>query len=113
MLLAIKLKNRILRAASSGDLPIEIKLKNCLVNEQKRGCSGFVRNPKTGSCVYVSTEEAVYGPLSKKCLYRYSKDMDDTSSNDLVNGYNRFCTAEELPEIIIRMLREGKGILKS
>ena len=42
MLLATKLKNRILLAAKPEDLPLKIELKNIIVNGVKRGCSGFV-----------------------------------------------------------------------
>lgn len=70
MLLATKLKNRILLAAKPEDLPLKIELKNIIVNGVKRGCSGFVTNMQTGSCVYIDTEKLVYGPLSDKCMYR-------------------------------------------
>ena len=69
MLLATKLKNRILLAAKPEDLPLKIELKNIIVNGVKRGCSGFVTNMQTGSCVYIDTEKLVYGPLSDKCMY--------------------------------------------
>lgn len=55
MLLATKLKNRILLAAKPEDLPLKIELKNIIVNGVKRGCSGFVTNMQTGSCVYIDT----------------------------------------------------------
>lgn len=112
MLLATKLKNRILLAAKPEDLPLKIELKNIVINGAKRGCSGFVTNMQTGSCVYMDTEKSVYGPLSDKCMYRYARDSKDYSSNRLQNGWNRWATDDELPEQVIRLLRSGAGILK-
>mgnify|MGYP006865990794 FL=1 len=112
MLLATKLKNRILLAAKSEDLPLKIELKNIVINGVKRGCSGFVTNMQTGSCVYIDTEKLVYGPLSDKCMYRYARDNKDYSSNGLQNGWNRWATDEELPKQVVRLLREGIGIMR-
>lgn len=112
MLLAIKLKNQILRASQGMDLPLEFKLKNIRLNDAVRGCSGFVRNTKTGSCVFVSTEHSMFAPLSEKSLYRYARDMADYSSNCLINGHNYFCLDEELPAAIVKLLHSGKGELK-
>lgn len=109
MLLATKLKNRILLAADQNDLPLKFYLKNISVNGRKVGCSGFVVSVQSGACIYVDTEHSVFGPLSDKCLYRYAKDIRDFSSTGLRNGWNFFCTEDALPGNILRMLREGKG----
>lgn len=46
MLLAIKLKNQILKQAAGADLPLVFSLRNISVNGAKRGCSGFVQTLK-------------------------------------------------------------------
>lgn len=112
MLLAIKLKNQILKQAAGADLPLVFSLRNISVNGAKRGCSGFVQNPQTGSTVYVNTEHSPYAPLADKSLYRYARDTKDYSSNSLSNGWNNFCIDEELPTQILSLLRAGKGELK-
>lgn len=112
MLLATKLKNRILLATRPEDMPLKIELKNIIVNGQKRGCSGFVTNMQTGSCVYIDTEKSVFGPLSDKCLYRYARDNKDYSSNRLQNGWNCWATDDELPKQVVKLLREGTGIMR-
>lgn len=112
MLLATKLKNRVLLAAASSDLPLQFHLRNTSVNGRKVGCCGFIVNTQSGSCVYVDTEKSIYGPLSDKCLYRYARDTRDFASTGLKNGWNRFCSDDDLPGNVIRMLREGKGELK-
>lgn len=109
-MLATKLKNRILTVASEADLPLRFKLKNNTVNGRKVGCSGFITNIQTGSCVYVDTEHSVYGPLSDKVLFRYARDEKDFSSNGLANGQNRFCADDELAANVVKMLRAGCGV---
>ena len=70
MLLATKLKNMLLKAKP--DLIVE--LKNITINGRKRGCSGFITNPKNGTVVYVNTE-GTFGDIGY--LYRYARDNHD------------------------------------
>lgn len=109
-LLATKLKNEILREANDQDIPLRFSLKNVTMNGRKVGCTGFVTNIQTGSCVYVNTEHSVYSPLSDKVMYRYARDEKDFSSNKLKNGWNNFCPDGELAKNILKMLRAGSAI---
>lgn len=109
-MLATKLKNRILTVADENDLPLRFKLKNITVNRRNVGCSGFVTNIQTGSCVYVNTEHSAYAPMSDKVLYRYARDEKDFSSSGLKNGWNNFCLDSELADNVVKLLREGCGI---
>lgn len=109
MLLATKLKNQILSQAADTGLPLAFSLQNISVNGKKRGCSGFVQNLQTGSTVYVNTEHSVYAPLADKSLYRYARDTKDYSSTSLSNGWNNFCTDNELPLQVLALLRASKG----
>ena len=101
MLLSTKLKNLITKASKDKDMDLEFHLKNILVNGQKRGCSGFVRNKKNGLIVYVDTERSVLSSL-KNYMYRYADDVKDFT------GYrNRWCdTPEQLAANICALLAD-------
>lgn len=49
-------------------------LKNIVINGVKKGCSGFIRNEKTGVCVYIITEQIFMQP---KYMYRYADNIKD------------------------------------
>lgn len=112
MLLKIKLINAIKKVAEEKNIPLKYNIKNISVNGQKRGCSGFVINTLTNSCVYVNTEQSCYSPLANKSLYRYAKDDKDYSSTNLINGNNKFCENHCLAENVVKMLIKGIGISK-
>ena len=99
MLLSTKLKNLIAKVSKDKDMDLEFYLKNILVNGQKRGCSGFVRNKKNGLIVYVDTERSVL-KKKKNYMYRYADDVKDFT------GYrNRWCdTPEQLAADICALL---------
>ena len=74
LLLARKLQNQVSRICPD----FEFKLKNIIVNGQKRGCSGFIRNPKNGLIFYVDTETVSYGGFFQdKILLRYASSMSN------------------------------------
>lgn len=72
--LAVKFKNELLRHADP-NMALTFSLKNILVNGEKRGCSGFVRNEVNGSVVYLTTEQSTISDLGY--LYRYADDEKD------------------------------------
>lgn len=98
MILAVRLKNAI-RAAFGNVEDLEFQLRNIVVNGQKRGCSGFVRNKSNNAVVYINTEPTTYGALPPY-MYRYADDMSD------FRGYrNRFAeTLNELAAEVAKML---------
>lgn len=113
VLLAQKTKNLIQAKADELGVPVSfVKLKNILINGDKRGCSGFVMNEDTASCVYLTTESSVYGPLSGKILYRYAATPTDYSSTGIANGNNRYCLPSELADQVLHLLTSGKTIQK-
>ena len=99
MPLSTKLKNLITKVSKDKDMDLQFYLKNILVNGQKRGCSGFVKNKKNGLIVYVDTEGSVLSSL-KNYMYRYADDIKDFT------GYrNRWCdTPEQLASNICALL---------
>lgn len=99
MLLSTKLKNLITKASKDKDVDLEFYFKNILVNGQKRGCSGFVKNKKNGLIVYVDTERSVLSSL-KNYVCRYADNIKDYT------GYrNRWCdTPEQLVSNICDLL---------
>ena len=107
LILATKLKNAINRAAPADwNYALEYKLKNIVVNGNKFGCSGVIRNPKNDAIVYVSTEEPCLSSLHY--MYHYAD-----SFNDYLGYHNRWAdTLEELVDGIIQCLctpvREAK-----
>ena len=51
-LLAVKLRNQLRKI----DPALEVELKNININGAKRGCSGYITDPRTGRVIYVDTE---------------------------------------------------------
>lgn len=109
MLLSRKLCNQLNAAAKQNRIQISTSLKNISVNGVKRGCSGFVLNTDSGSCVYVNTEKSILGEFAEMSLYRYAADTQDYSSNGLKNGWNRFAPDKLLATEIISLLANGRG----
>lgn len=107
MLLKTKLTHQIQAEAEKYHIPIEIKLKNIKVNGQNKGCNGHITNVFSGSCVYVNTEEPLYGPLAGKSMCRYALNNKDYSSTGLINGNNRWYKTEEIAKYIVILLTEG------
>ena len=88
LLLSTKLKNEIKKIP--GDYTFY--LKNIKINGITRGCSGFVRNNKNNTYVYVDTERCVYKALPNY-MYRYANNEKD------YKGYrNRW--ADTVPELV-------------
>jgi hypothetical protein len=88
ILLATTIKNSV-KNINDG---FEYSLKNIIINGEKRGCSGFVKNPVNNKVVYLTTERSCCNSLHNKIMYRYAKDTKDYSSNGLgVLGRNRWC----------------------
>lgn len=98
MILAVKLKNAIKKEAANNNMELVSSLKNIIINGEKRGCSGFVRNVKNGSVIYVDTEKPVLSNLHY--MYRYAEDEHD------YRGYrNRWAdTFEELVKDVCKCL---------
>lgn len=98
MILAVKLKNAIKKEAANNNMELVFSLKNIIINGEKRGCSGFVRNVKNGSVIYVDTEKPVLSNLHY--MYRYAEDEHD------YRGYrNRWAdTFEELVKDVCKCL---------
>ena len=95
IILSTKLKNAITNI--SPDLDLDFKLKTIKINDDKRGCSGFIINKNNNSIIYVNTEKSVY---LKSYLYRYAD-----SDKDYTGYHNRFAnTLEELATEIANML---------
>ena len=109
LILKTKLKSMLLKEAASHNTELEFHIKNISVNGVKRGCSGHIINKANGSCVYVDTEESVYGPLQGKAMYRLAKDVKDYSSIGLENGFNRWCELENVASAVIRLLTTEIG----
>lgn len=105
LILSTKLTNAIKRNPKCVDYTFH--LKNILVNGQKRGCSGFVKNESNGSIVYINTEQS---PLMysrwNHFLYRYADHLKDYS------GYsNHFAdTLEELADSVCRFLEKTPAV---
>ena len=76
---------------------MEYHLHTINVNGDKRGCSGFIRNPNNNAIVYVNTEISTY---VLRYMYRYADNLKDYT------GYhNRFAnTLIELSSNIAKLL---------
>ena len=98
MILAVKLRNAIKKEAENSGLNLEFSLRNIVINGSKRGCSGFIRNMRNDSVVYVDTEKLALSNLHY--MYRYAEDEHD------YRGYrNRWAnTFDELVQGICRCL---------
>jgi hypothetical protein len=102
-MLSTELRNRILAAGEDRE-DYEFKLRNIRVNSDVRGCSGFIKNNRTGRIVYVNTEVSPYRPLSGKVLYRTAE-----SFTDYTGGQNRWGErdGDEFITGIVKLLQEG------
>lgn len=69
-ILVVKVKNAVKKKLGDG---IEFKLRNTIINGDKRGCCGFIQNPENGVTVYIDTEFGCTTPM----YYRYARDMKD------------------------------------
>lgn len=77
LILSVKLKNVLNKRAEELGMKLEFKLKNVVINGEKRGCSGFVKNLANDSIVYVNTEEPCLSTLHY--MYRYADSFTDYS----------------------------------
>lgn len=95
IILSTKLKNAINKHMPN----MEYMLKTISINGNKRGCSGFIRNPQNNAIVYVNTEEPVLSSLHY--MYRYADNIKDYT------GYhNRWAnTLDELAKGIADLLK--------
>lgn len=92
---------------------LEYGIKNIKVNGDSRGCSGFIKNNKTGILIYINTEPSgcYFRPtLSDKrtgynILIRYAKDMKDYRG-----GMNYFVDAYYLYDILVDILKGEKKL---
>lgn len=78
MILAVKLKNAIKKEAECCELDLDFSLKNIIINGEKQGCSGFVRNIRNNSVVYVNTGKP---PVSSNLHYMYRCAGDERYHN--------------------------------
>lgn len=85
LLLATKLKNLINNAYPDNTYLFE--LKNIKLNGQPRGCSGFIKNPETGSVIFLTTEKTGCSWL-KEYMYRYESQKRGL-------GRNRWTSSQE------------------
>lgn len=97
MLLMTRVKNQVNKIEEG----FEFNLSNININGAKRGCSGFIRNPKNGIVVYISTEKSCYRPLSDKNLVRFAKDTKDYGG---AHSRNDWATDEVIFKKIVVML---------
>ena len=96
VIMSVKLKNAINKAYGK---PLEFKLSNISVNGDKRGCSGFVKNPENGVVVYVNTEKSVLKSLGY--LVRYARDFKDYTGT---RNRNDHFSLEDIVEEVCEML---------
>ena len=96
-ILMTKVKNAIKKKQAEECL-YQFYLKNIKVNNEKRGCSGFIKNRETGSTVYINTESTGLSWM-EPFMYRYANDSSDYT------GYrNRYAkTFDELVDAIISL----------
>lgn len=98
LLLATKLKNLINNAYPDNTYIFE--LKNIKLNGQSRGCSGFIKNPETGSVIFLTTEKTGCSWL-KDYMYRYESQKHGF-------GRNRWTSSqEELIKEIHKLLADS------
>ena len=91
-ILSIKLKNALTKSVPH---ELDFSIKNILVNGNKRGCSGFVRNKENGVVVYVMTEVSAYGGIGY--LVRYARDEKDFTG--CRNRNNQYSLADIVKEV--------------
>ena len=94
-ILMTKVKNAVKKKLGNG---IEFKLRNTIINGDKRGCYGYIKNPENGITVYIDTEFGCCTPM----YFRYAKDEKDSTGchnnwahnlDELVNGVCEFLNA--------------------
>ncbi len=89
-------------------LPFEVKLKNIIVNGQKRGCNGHITNTETGKVCYLSTEiffdgragSGLWNDQNKAVLMRTVKSIKDSTG-----GINHLIPTEKIIETAIELTR--------
>ena len=85
LILTTKLKNAINKKKPG----MEFSLHQISVNGNKRGTSGWIRNPENNSVVYVNTEGIKWNGQPIKYMYRYADDMKDTHGYHNRDVYKR------------------------
>lgn len=80
---------------------VECYLKDISRNKQVLGCSGFIRNPKTGTIVHVYVERVPFGPLGDDCSYRIAHSLD----NNQKRQKHMNCKIEDLVDIVTETLK--------
>lgn len=102
---ATKTKNRLVKANSELEKPLTlaVSLTNITVNGDKRGCSGFVENKRTGKTVYLNTEVIPLLEIdNKRYMYRTAKN-----TRDYVGGRNQWAESmEELVKEVLKLLSD-------
>lgn len=100
LILTTKLKNAINKKKPG----MEFTLHQISVNGNKRGTSGWIRNPENNSVVYVNTEGIQWNGQPRKYMYRYADSVRDHSS---LKYRNRWAySLDELAENIVNLLQE-------
>lgn len=94
-----KVKNRLRKLRP--DLVAD--LRNVRVNENLRGCSGFVTDPATARVVYLNTEAS----HNLGALYRTA-----TSTRDYRGGPNNFCATDKIAEHVVTLLADDRAYPK-
>lgn len=97
MLSARSVKSRLTRRF---DPKPEYYLRDNFVNEDPRGCSGFIVFPLTQHILYINTEESGYNPLRDSILCRYVSALGNYSE-----GRNMFIPVEVFADKIYEMER--------
>ena len=69
LILTTKLKNAINKKKPG----MEFSLHQISVNGNKRGTSGWIRNPENNSVVYVNTEGIKWNGRPRQYMYRYAR----------------------------------------
>lgn len=65
-LLSVKLRNQLRKLNPA----LEVELKNININGMKRGCSGYITDPRTGRVIYVDTEALLQPILGGRYVAR-------------------------------------------
>ena len=100
IILSRKLQNAV-KQKFDGDLTFF--LRNIVINGEKRGCSGFIRNNQNNTYVYVSTETIGFLPLGIGYLYRLADNEKDFT--DYRNRYSD--SLKNLVENIVNLLNSS------
>ena len=105
IILSVKVKNALKRANEKYGYDLDFKLRNIVINGNKRGCNGFIVNQDNGSCVYVDTEISCCAPIFGRFMYRYADDCKD------YRGYQNHWTGvnasvDDLAKSVIKMLHQ-------